>query len=430
MPNPPTPESAASGSRLFRKEALRQLDTHRYGSIVLKRPISLAWLTGLFSLIALAIVLFFCLFSYTRKAQVAGVLLPTQGLIRLLPSQSGTVAEVRVKEGQRVQAGEVLFVLANARASATKGDAEGAITRLLESRRDSLAGDQGMLRLQARQKQAALQRRVEDLDKEVQRIDEQIALQRRRVALAEETVARNRKLQEANFISAAGLQDKQAELIDQQARLADLQRSRAATLRDQDGSRADLRDIQTQAQRDEAAAQRSVDSIEQDLTENEARRKLLVRAPQAGMVSGLTAQPGQTVAANQPLANLSPAGSPLEAELYAPSRAAGFVRPGMPVLIRYQAYPYQKFGQFKGTVREVSRSALRPEELYFTSPGASPDSEALYRVKVTLARQSVTTYGQSQPLKAGMALDASVLLEKRKLYEWVLEPLYSISGKV
>lgn len=56
--------------------------------------------------------------------------------------------------------------------------------------------------------------------------------------------------------------------------------------------------------------------------------------------------------------------------------------------------------------------------------------EPLYRVRVRLERQSITTYGQAQPLKAGMALDASVLLERRKLYEWVLEPLYSISGKV
>ncbi|UTH75797.1 HlyD family secretion protein [Chromobacterium sp. IIBBL 290-4] len=421
MSTPPTP--------LFRAEALAHVGTRQFGSIVLARPVSFRWLTGLFTLLALCIVLFFALFSYSRKAQVPGMLAPTQGLIRVMPAQSGVVSVVKVQEGQMVKAGDVLFELSNERASATRGDAERTITALLQARRDSLASDQGVLRLQAQQKITALQRRIEDLDKEVARSDELIALQQRRIALAEQAVQRNRKLQEANFISAAGLQDKQAELLDQQSRLADLQRSRAATLRDQDSNRADLRDLQIQSERDQAAAKRNVDSVEQDLTENEAKRKLLIRASQAGMVSGITVQAGQTVAANQPLANLSPAGSPLEAELYAPSRSAGFVKPGMTVLIRYQAYPYQKFGQFHGTVSEVSHTALRPDEL--SMPGlAQTNNETLYRVKVKLDTQSVTTYGLQQPLKAGMMLDASVLLEKRKLYEWVLEPLYSITGKV
>lgn len=414
---------------LFRSAALSHASDRRYGRIVLLRPASFAWLTGMFALIAIAIILFFSLASYTRKAQVPGVLLPSQGLIRVQPAQSGVVVEVKVREGQQVRAGDVLFVLGNERESATRGDAGREITTLLQSRRDSLAGDQAMLRMQARQKQETLRRKADDLARELQRMDEQIGLQRRRVALAEDTLQRNRKLLESQFISAAALQDKQAEVIDQQTKLADLQRSRAALQSEHDAALSDLGDLQLQAKRDEAAAQRGMAELEQDLTENEAKRKLLVRASQAGMVSGIAVQAGQTAAAGQTLANLSPAGSPLEAELYAPSRAAGFVKPGMAVLIRYQAYPYQKFGQFKGTVREVSRSALRPEELYLPG-GQGGSGEQLYRVRVRLERQSVTTYGQAQPLKAGMALDASVLLERRKLYEWVLEPLYSISGKV
>jgi membrane fusion protein len=40
------------------------------------------------------------------------------------------------------------------------------------------------------------------------------------------------------------------------------------------------------------------------------------------------------------------------------------------------------------------------------------------------------TYGQEYPLKPGMQIDASIQLENRRLYEWVLEPLYSISGRL
>ena len=111
----------------------------------------------------------------------------------------------------------------------------------------------------------------------------------------------------------------------------------------------------------------------------------------------------------------------------APSRAAGFVKPGMPVLLRYQAYPYQKFGQAHGRVREVSASAMRPDEL---AQANGPAAEPMYRVRVALERQAVTAYGAERPLMSGATLDATVLLERRRLYEWVLEPLYTISGRI
>lgn len=101
----------------------------------------------------------------------------------------------------------------------------------------------------------------------------------------------------------------------------------------------------------------------------------------------------------------------------------------MEVMLRYQAYPYQKFGQHRGRVRDVSSTAMRPEELPLLITGAS-SSEPLYRIRVSLDQQTVQAYGMAQPLKSGMALDASILLERRKLYEWVLEPLYSITGRV
>ena len=39
-------------------------------------------------------------------------------------------------------------------------------------------------------------------------------------------------------------------------------------------------------------------------------------------------------------------------------------------------------------------------------------------------------YGEVYPFKAGMTFDADIMQEERKLYEWVLEPLYSIKGKL
>jgi membrane fusion protein len=251
-------------------------------------------------------------------------------------------------------------------------------------------------------------------------------LQQRRVGLAEAALQRVADLQVAGFVSAVQVQDKQAEVLDQQQRLADLERAQAASQRELDAARAAQRELPLQAARELQAGERGIAALEQDLAENDARRRVLVRAPQDGTVTAITAEPGQAAALHQALASLLPAGSELEAELYAPSHAAGFVRPGMPVLLRYQAYPYQKFGQARGRVREISASAMRPDEL---APTLATSSAPLYRVRVTLDRQGVTAYGAEHALASGTALDATVLLERRRLYEWVLEPLYTISGR-
>jgi len=411
---------------LFRVEALVHASNRANGVVLLARPLSYSVLTTLFVAIATAIVAFFALGSYTRKVDVQGVLTPSRGLIKVIPAQTGLISESRVKEGQRVQAGDVLFVLSSERQTSGQGNAEEAISELLKARRDSLQREQGQLKLQDSQRLDAARHRAEDMAAEIRRIDDQVSLQQRRIDMAQTTLKRYSDLAASNFVSPVQVQDKQAELLDQEQRLAELQRAIAASARDLSSAQAEMRELQVQAVRDQQAGERNVSATEQDLTENEARREILLRAPSAGTVTAITAEPGQTVGASQSLASIIPAGSELEADLYAPSRAVGFLKPGMEVQLRYQAYSYQKFGQAKGHVREIARTALRPDEL--SPPGAAATSEPVYRVRVTLDRQFVPTYGVDQPLRSGAALDGSIVLEKRHLYEWVLEPLYTITG--
>jgi len=420
------PDGEARSSPLFRSEALAHAGHRTHGVVILARPTTYSLITALFMIFAVVIVAFFFCASYTRKVAVQGMLLPTQGLIKVTSLQAGLVSESRVKEGQTVHAGDVLFVLTSERVTERAGDAGATVSELLRSRRDSLLMEQAQMRQQDSQRLVAARHRAQDIDAEMRRINDQIALQQRRVELARTALKRYVDLAESNFVSPVQVQDKQAELLDQEQRLGELQRTGAASARDLATAQAEARDQEVQALRDQQAADRNISVTEQDLTENEARRQILVRAPSAGTIAAITAQPGQMASANQSLTTILPAGSELEAELYAPSRAVGFLRPGMEVQLRYQAFSYQKFGQAKGTLREVSRAALSPGEL--TTSGIATTAEPLYRVRVALDRQTVDAYGVAQPLRSGATLEASIVLDKRRLYEWVLEPLYTITG--
>ena len=180
----------------------------------------------------------------------------------------------------------------------------------------------------------------------------------------------------------------------------------------------------------------------QEGIESQARAALVVTAQRRGRVSGLNIDVGQPVSPEKPLLSLVPDGAALEAHLFVPSKDMGFVRSGQQVALRYGAFPFQKFGHYRGVITEVSRTPLGAGELAYplaakfeasslvlALAGPVPSAEPLFRIKVRLDRQTAQAYGQEQALQPGMQLEADVLLDRRTLLEWLLEPAYSLHGK-
>lgn len=416
---------------LFRQQAVDNITNKKYGTVILTRVTNHSIFTCAFSVLALLLILFFVFFETTRKASVQGILVPTAGVIRVFSSQAGVIKEIRFKEGQFVRVGDILFVVSSERGTFGRRSAEALVSELLVQRRNSFYAELKQMRMQLRQRRVALAQRTLDLQREVEQLDKQALIQQQRIRLSEQTLARFTQLQSTNYISIAQLQEREAELLDQRQRLLEIERIRSATQRDLAGTQAEEEDIMMQALRDENSFRRNASTLEQDLAENAARRETVVRAQQSGTITTIAANLGQTVATTSSLASILPDGSKLEAEMYVPSRAVGFIKPGMTALLRYQAFPYQKFGQHRAHVREVATTSVSPQELSASALTMSSmtQSEPVYRVRLELHQQAVQAYGTAMPLRSGMLVDANVILERRKLYEWVLEPLFSISGR-
>jgi multidrug efflux pump subunit AcrA (membrane-fusion protein) len=154
---------------------------------------------------------------------------------------------------------------------------------------------------------------------------------------------------------------------------------------------------------------------------------LAVRAPQDGMLSEVTAAPGQRVSHAVALANLTPVEAVLRAQLFAPASAIGFLHPDQRVLLRYQALPYQTFGHHQGQVLQVSRT---PMPAGAESDIGSPlSAEPWYRITVSLDPQSVPGQGKALPLEAGMRLEADVSIDQRRLIDWLFEPVSGSAGR-
>ena len=81
----------------------------------------------------------------------------------------------------------------------------------------------------------------------------------------------------------------------------------------------------------------------------------------------------------------------------------------------------------------VARVALSSQDLSalgLSGLDGAGSGDQVYRITVDLAAQSIMAYGEARPLQVGMQLEADIMQERRKLYEWVLEPLISITGKL
>lgn len=414
----------AASRPLFRPEALDAQRQQWLGAVQLVRPLALSWVTAGLVVIVVATAAFLSLAHYTRKATVGGVLVPDLGLIRLVPAVAGTVVERRVVEGQQVAAGDVLFVVALERVALADG-AQAAVRRSLDDRRRSLAQAAQAQQALAASRESALDRRLRALDAELAQLDAEAALQAQRLALAEQGLARLRSLQADQFVSAAQTQTKSEEVLGLRATVQGVARQRAALEREKAELEGDRRALPLLASSAVGGLERDLAQAERDAAEQDAEQRVVVRAPQPGTISTVLAEPGQSVSTAAALATLVPQGATLQAQLYAPSSAIGFVRPGQPVRLRFEAFPYQKYGQQPGHVVRVSRTPLAAAELAalsLTAGGAG--SEPLFRITVALDGPAAV------PVSAGMRLQADVLLERRRLLEWLFEPLLGMRSRL
>ncbi len=426
---------------LFRSEVIQSKQASWMGPIHLAHNPRFTIVASIALVLAGALLAFGAWGKVARKVRVPGVLMPQWGTVELSPAVSGVLLEQRVKEGDWVEQGQVLFVV-----NTDKTSAEGSTASLLAShlaqRRSTLLAERSSRMAQSRQREAHLTDRIRSLSLETAQATQEQALSKRRVELAQKTSARFEQMAAEGFVSDIQAQGKQEELIDLQSRLENTLRNGVALAREHKAAQADLAHLQKQLAIELLQLDRNLASLDQETAEVQSRKTSSVLAPQAGQVStvhlslGAMAQAGQTIASLVPQANAQAphhSAHTLVAALFAPTRTTGFIQPGQEVWLRLAAYPYQKFGLAKGRVLKVSGTPIAPQDLPHgqgTALMASTQSnEPLFRIQVELVSQHVMAFGVAHPLRPGMTLEADVIHDVRGIWEWVFEPLLAIHAR-
>lgn len=414
---------------LFRDEAVQAQRPQALGTVRLATPVS-QQIWGICAAVAtIAIAAWLWFGHYTQREHVAGSLVPQAGLLTVTARAAGDIAAIKVNPGQRVHAGQALIVVSGDQSSTALGDTDAVVAASLRQQQAQVNATLAALPEQTSDQASDLRRRVAMLNAQVGQVGAQLALLRQEATAATELVRKAEPLKKRGIISTIEWDSYQANALNDQSALKQLASQRLTIEQQRSQLDAQLQQLPLNAAATAHQLRGQLAQLAASTAQNDVARESVLRASRAGTVASLLVEPGQAVEPGQSLVSILPKGSPLEARLLVPSSAIGFVRAGTPVLLHYQAFPYQKFGVQHGIVTEVSRTALTQAEVT-NLLGQQVPAVPLYRVDVKLADQSINAYGKRRALLPGMALDADLLLDRRRMIQWIFEPLYGMAKRV
>jgi len=413
-------------SSLFRKEALEYRKDRLYGDVILLQPLSMTLLVGATALICIMVLTILFWGTYARKETVHGYIIPDKGIVKTYTPQTGTVAKVHVKDGEIVREGQTLITIISERSLQGGSDIDSLLLKEYKSTQmhleDRIKGEKNLLTSEKER----LTTRIEGLGKELEQIEHSLKAQEHRISMLESRVSGAEKLLKNNNISQMEYQKLYEELLVLRQQLQDLLRAKAAAKNNLMQAQSELVQLPIKSQASIHEIENNISQIKQHYAEVEGRRGLEIRSPINGRITALQAREGLWQTTNTPLLAIIPDNAELQVELLVPSRAIGFISEGQIVRVRYDAFPFRRFGIYEGTVKVISKHILLPQEL----PIPLELKEPVYQVTVQLGKQYVNAYGKTFPLQAGMSLEADIILDKQSLFEWIFEPLFSLKGRL
>ncbi len=399
---------------LFRQEAIDAQRHRLSGTVIAAVPPSARVYTAVILAVVVGIVLALVFGSYATSSAARGVVAYDSGVARVYPRQPAEVRQVFVQSGQHVDAGDPLVALGLAQG-------QGGLARQIAEIDHQIAEIDRQLKLAqgvAATDSDALETQRRGLAESVTSLDRQRTIAREQVALAEKAVARSQRLAREGAGTQRQVDTARADVLARRSEVESLTEriiTARSTIADigiklaQGGYTSGRANSELVAQRAALASQRA---------ELERADNIVLTAPVAGQVGDVVAEPGRHATADSSLVTVVPDGGQMEIWFYAPSQAVGFARVGQPVRLRFDAFPYQKYGSGRGIVTDISRVAVDPTSV----DPALGIKEPTFRVRVRVT--SVGSKGDTAArLRPGMTVSGDLMMERRPVWALLFAPV-------
>lgn len=377
------------------------------------------FLTFTSACLSIALLATLWLGTYADKVRVAGFVTPSAGLVRVSPPRTGVLLRIEVDEGTVVTARQPLFMFASPADSSSGMEVNALVVDRLLEERASLEGQLVQERQLSDARQRDARRRLGEVERQIDAASAQRDTAQDRVDLIGQDIARLEALRDHGHVAASLLDARLGDLLESRQHVHVLERELDQLAAERAAVDEEMRLAPLQFDLRAAELRNRLLQLDRNLAAAEAEWSQVVRAPVGGRVTTILQQPGMTLTPDRTVLTIVPAGSRLQAEVLVPTRAAGFIRAEQRVRVRYDAFPYQKFGLYGGSVHSISRTVLNPED----QTGPVRLGEPAYRVVVALDSPVVHAYGEDIRLQPGLTLRADIVRDRRRIIEWLFDPV-------
>ncbi len=411
---------------LFRKEAITQQSERLTGSISLAQPLSLKLTVISLLTVTVLIVVFLFNAQYSRKETVRGFLKPNKGVIKSYAQQGGVVEKLLVHEGEQVKKNQLLATIVIPKKNNSGIELSSQLIEQLEQQTQLIDNEIKQQKLLKNGEKNNLAQQLLALNAEKKSLIKQQQLSTQKLALLQAQQEQVNALNKKGYLSSAEKQRQQQNLLDaKQAkqgveRLLLQQQNQISQIKFQQQNIPQKYALQINNLKRQQA------DINRQLAQAHNSYRYSIVASNAGLVTGIQVVEGETVVSNNPLLHIIPKGAKLIAELLLPTRSAGFVQQGNIAKLRFDAFPYQRFGFISSEISQIDQTLINPNEVQLPINLQEP----VYRLRATLNQQEMSAFGKNFKLKSGMLFEADIILEQRSLIQWLLEPIYSLKGRV
>lgn len=413
---------------LFRQQAINHLQHRLHGDVLVLPKLSHSVVGLLLLLWVIAVLVWLFYGQYARQETVQGWLEPSAGVAKhYAQNNRGIVKTVHVEEGQEILSGQALLTINGDRQLSAGQSVEQALLDeykiQLSGAKNALEQQKQILELQTQ----SLRQQIKAAQADLEQIQSQQQIVRQRLSLISARIERLTSMRQQGHVAESDLDILQEQRLSIQSDVQALTRDQLNQTNRIVQLRTELQLLPQEYAANRVQLQKQVSEVTQQITQVNSQREYTVVASRAGVISNLHLKPGQSVNASQALLSIVPDESDIVAQLLVPVRAAGFLFTGQHIDIRYDAFPYQKFGLYDGELTSISSAVLLPNDM--------PDSpitirEPMYLVKAKLSSSAVEAFGEPVKLKPGMTFSADIEISERSLIEWMLEPIFSLKGRL
>ena len=408
---------------LFTQEALAFHAEQNIGRPSLLRPTQSVHITILLCLVITFGISYLATKKYTRKETVSGSLIAKVTTKRVYPEIKGLVSAVLVKVGDEVTAGEELVLvqsnLANQLAGGTTSEQEYDLQIKQHEASKNIRREQHVLKIKH------LKSEYETRTKQIIYLDKQLKSQSGIASAAEAIAKKSQGLYTTGHLSKLEWNRLEERANRAQQKIDELEAKKMMV-----ASRREHLSYEENTAIAELSAQLlkldiQISTLKRNRNRLARQTSQSVIAPISGTISSIFRSEGEMVATQHPILSIQPIDRKLEAELFLPGNAIGFVQPGQRVNLLYDAYPYQQFGSYAAELTSISSHPITAHDTLSILPGAG----AFYLAKVIPETSAVFAYGEAISLREGMSLKADIFLDERSLLEWLFEPLFVRQGR-